>query len=195
MSNITFLKNLPSWITSAFTNAYKNFELDNNPALDRRGEYQKMYMNAKKYFTSAERMNFKKLGFKKFEIWIVDEPSESHIDVGRLVAFNFPVQCAADSVIYTAKDQHVEKIINTSVNRATLVDQSVAEKFPYKYGIRYDYNEDYYDSYSMEHPYIVNTSVPHGGFSRTNATRIFWTCSFDSNYSYYNLVDKFQIWQ
>lgn len=195
MSNITFLKNLPEWFTSAFKNAYINFKNDNTAIYENIGERQLIYPAGINYFFPDDFEKLKILGFKKLQIWNLNEPSESHIDLGRSVAFNFPIECASDSVIYAAKNQYIKKIIDTASDRARLVTEDIAKKYPYKYGIRYNYNEDHYNNYSMEYPYLINTSVPHGGFSKTNSTRIFWTCAFESDYTYNDLVDKFQIWQ
>lgn len=195
MSNITFLKNLPNWITAAFKNAYINFESDDTAVYENWGEQQFMYPYGPKHFLPADLENLRTLGFYKLQIWKLLEPSESHYDVGRSVAFNFPIDCADDSVIYAAKDNCIDDIHKTAVDKSKTVSQDIAKKYPYKYSVRYEYNTNFYDSYSMEHPYLVNTSVPHGGHSESNTVRIFWTCSFDSNYTYYDLVDKFQIWQ
>ena len=121
--------------------------------------------------------------------FFVNPPLKAHIDRGRQCAINFPLNVPGE--FFVAKEypsnwfEENTRKIKAPVNVLTFKEDII--NYP-----DYNGNEDhYYSGESLDTPYMLNTSVPHGVLHNRNVERFVLTCSYTEK-SYKELYEIFE---
>lgn len=183
MKNITQLFKFPQHIIDVFDTAYSVVNLSN---IEEFHSYKIIAYNDKKVFNPDSERLLRNLGIRYIMFFSVSIPYKTHIDRESPVALNIPASGCNRGITYAAKPECLDKVLKSKTTRN--LSQGPIDEFVF--------DPKDYDFFDQSVPYLLNTHVPHGGYSKYNSeTREFWSIRFDQKYTYHDLVDKFEKWQ
>ena len=110
--------------------------------------------------------------------------SNPHTDRGRTVAINIPIKVDLNnSTAFFGKHFDLSEYPAPSSRQKYTFDISTKEtEFKAETNTRYlgEYNENFYDHVDLDCPVLFNPAVPHGGWNKSNDSRVLMSLSFDS---------------
>ena len=109
--------------------------------------------------------------------------SSPHTDRGRTVAINIPIQVDIEnSTAFFGKHSDLSKYPAPKDLGYNFKLEVKETDYKAETNARYqgDYVEDLYDHVILDSPVLFNPAVPHGGWNRSNDSRVLMSLSFDS---------------
>jgi hypothetical protein len=120
--------------------------------------------------------------------FLINPPKKSHIDRGRTVAINFPLDVSG--TFFVAKEYPSDWFSKNITEVERTVDVLNFKEKMYNYP-DFESNQDQYDwNESNDTPYVLNVSVPHGVIHNRVKDRYVLSCSYTS-IKYEELIKQF----
>lgn len=181
MLNITILDRFPKEIMDEFMNIYDLYF----KGTDLKQNYSKLFYITNVSNDIVNTINKKiPLPFSSMQVYFF-EPQRGrgrpHIDRGRKTAFQIPISVDIENSYTFSFNSDDISVLTPTDKYSHYSSSSVSTINSPKYWF-YEWDDAFFDKYSLEKPILQNAAQPHGGANFGNFPRIIFSCSYKEEF-------------